>query len=109
MEKDQPKTFVIPQVPFKALINIEVSGGFLRRCQDLLVGVAEDMGQEGIQLALKKFKETADPPADKDEAILYILLALVGEIEQKALDQKKTEDITVTDEQLKEMFGPKTS
>ena len=107
MEKDQPKTFVIPQVPFKSIIEIEVSGGFLRRCQDLLLAIAEEMGQENIPIALKKFKETAEGPADKDEAMLYILLALVGEIEQKAMDQKKTEDVTITDEELKTMFGSK--
>jgi hypothetical protein len=109
MENQSEKTFTIPQVPYNAIVSIEVSGGFLARCQALLLAISEEMGSEQVKASLEKFKSTADPATDKNEETLYILMALVGEIEQKALDQKKTQDVQITESMLAQMFGPKTN
>lgn len=99
------KTITVPQLPFDAIINIEVSGGFVKRCQDLLLVIAEDMGEGVIQKSLDKFKNTTENPDSINEAALYILMALVSESEKCAIDQKKVTYVDINEEELKKAFS----
>jgi uncharacterized protein YxjI len=105
---DENKTYKLPHVPAHAIINFEVSGTFLKKCQTLLLAISEKMGKEKVTASLTKFRDTNAIPDDTDEATLFIMTAIVGSIEKAAIEQKKVEVIELTAEQLKKEFGPTT-
>jgi len=102
---EQPKTIKIPHLPNDQLVTIEVSGGFLKRCQGLLLAVSQEMGVENVKASYEKFKNTTEGPADIAEATLYIMTALVGDIEQQAIKQGKTTEVDMSMEELSKVFG----
>jgi len=103
-EATKPKTHKLPQVPPDAIFSIQVSGVFLKRAQTLLIAVGEKMGNEKLQKSLQKFKTTNEIPYDIEEATLFMLLALVGEMEREAIAQKKVQEVELTEEQMKQIF-----
>lgn len=98
MESEQ-KTFKLPHVPYEAIIDIKVSGLYLKRCQGLLLSIGEQMGREKFQEVLKKFSSTPDNPSDITEATVYILTALVAEAEKCAIEQKLVKELEITAEE----------
>jgi len=102
---EEPKKFKIPNIKQDTLINIEVSGAFLKRCQVLLISVSDALGPEKVAEAFKKFRDTKEEPSDLLEAALFTLTAIVGEVEKKAIEQNKFETIEVTAEEAAKLFN----
>lgn len=103
MEDQQPKTFRIPRVKYDAIIKIEVSGAFLQKCQQLLMAITKDVSPEDLTKSLEKFKLGTEAPAEPKEAAVFIMLALISEIEKEANAQGKVEVVEITPEQLAEL------
>jgi len=97
------ETMKFPNVPFDALINIEVSGLYLKRCQTALISFSEQLGVENIKLIFEKMKEKKEPET-VDESIMYILLPLIDTIEKAADKQGKVQYTEMTSEQVAEVF-----
>lgn len=103
--EEEKKSFKLPHVPYNALISIEVSGVFLKRCQLLLIGLCEQLGTEKVKQLYEKFAQSDQNPANPTEAIIFILTALVSEIEKQAIEQKKVEEKEISMEDAQKMFG----
>lgn len=97
-------TLKIPQIPQDALINIEVSAGFLKRCQTLLLQLLQELGEEKLNITLEKFKTPEKEPENVTDATIFILLALVSEIEKQAVEQKKVVEVSVNPEDFEKEF-----
>jgi hypothetical protein len=102
------KLFKLPIVKADAIITIEVSGTFLKKCQTLLLQLGHDAGQDKIKAILNKFKDTNNVPEDTNEAVIFTLTALVGEMESQAVKQNQVEYKEVTADQLKQLYNPST-
>lgn len=63
------------------------------------------MGEEKLQAAVTKFKETQEIPADIREAVFFTLMSLVAEMEKSATDQGKVDGKEFTKEELRKMYG----
>lgn len=92
------KTIKIPNVESSTIINIEVSGYFLKQLQMALVALGEERSPEEFQRILGKLK-TNEPAEDLYEIQLHLLTALVGSIEKAAIAQNKVtyKEMTVED------------
>ena len=97
------ETMKFPNVPFDSLINIEVSGLYLKRCQTALISFSERLGVENIQAIFEKMKEKKEPET-VDESIIYVLLPLIDTIEKAADKQGKVQYTEMTSEQVAEVF-----
>lgn len=62
------------------------------------------MGTEKTKSAIERFKKK-EPASDFDEQLMFIFIALVGEMEKKAIAQNKTETKEFTQEELKALIG----
>lgn len=102
---EEPKKFKIPNIKPDTLITIEVSGAFLKRCQVLLISVSNALGPEKVTEAFKKFRDTKEEPSDLLEATLFTMTAIVGEVEKKAIEQKKVETVEMTAEEASKIFN----
>jgi hypothetical protein len=102
---EEPKKFKVPNIKHDALITIEVSGAFLKRCQVLLISVSSALGPEKVAEAFKKFRDTQQEPSDLLEAALFTLTAIVGEVEKKAIEQNKVETVELTAEEASKIFN----
>ena len=100
------KLYKLPVVKGDAVINIQVSGLFLKKCQTLLLALGNETGQDKIKSILEKFKTTQSIPEDTHEATIFILVSLVGEMENEAIKQNQVEYKEVTSDQLKSMYNP---
>lgn len=100
------KTYKIPIVKSDALINIQVSGTFLKKCQTLLLGLSHEVGSEKIKQIMDKFKDVNTVPDDTTEAIIFTLTALIGEMENEAVKQNQVEYKDLTADQLRNMYNP---
>lgn len=94
----------LQHVPLDALIKINVSGAFLKRCQHLLLGLAQGTDPEELKKLYEKFAKTQDSPADLHEENLFILTAIVGEIEKSAINQNLVQTNEYTKEQVEQML-----
>ena len=97
------ETVKFPNVPLDALINIEVSGVYLKRCQTALVAFSEKLGVEAVRAIFEKMKDQKEPES-VDEAIMYVLLPLIDSIEKSAEKQGKVEYKELTQAQITEVF-----
>ncbi len=93
----------LQHVPSDAMIKINVSGAFLKRCQHLLLGLAQGTDPEELKKLYEKFAKTQDAPADIHEESLFILTAIVGEVEKAAIDQNLVQTKEYTKEQVEQM------
>lgn len=103
--EEEKKSFKLPHVAYEAIISIEVSGLFLKRCQLLLISLGEQMGKEELKVLYEKFAQTDKNPDNVNEAIIFILTALVSEIEKQAIEQKKVEEKEISMEEAQRLFG----
>jgi hypothetical protein len=106
--EDDNKVYKIPNIPADAMISLEVSGTFLKKCQTLLIALSEQMGNEKLTASLTKFKDTQTSPEDVEEATLFIMTAIVGTLEKNAVDQKKVVIVEMTAAQFNEQFKKPT-
>ncbi len=102
--EEQKKIYKLPSVPHDAIITIETSGAFLKRCQSLLIFMGEQIGKDKLKDLLEKFKDPTKGPADPNEEIIFILIALVSEIEKKAIEQDKVKEVEVTPEMMEKIM-----
>jgi len=93
----------IQQIKPDALVNIQISASFLTRCQYLLLKLAEDTGPEELKKLFEKFANTQEPAADQNEETIFILTALIGEVEKAALAQGFVETKEYSKEEVAEM------
>lgn len=105
---DPNKVYKIPNIPADAILTLEVSGTFLKKCQTLLIALSEQMGPDKITASLTKFKDTQSSPEDVEEATLFIMTALVGALEKNAVDQKKVVIVEMTAAQFADQFKKPT-
>lgn len=103
MSDEKPKTYRLPRVKNDAIIDIKVSGAFLKKCQHLLMSISTEMGEETVKQALERFKNQDVNAANSQELAMFIMLGLVSEIEKEAVKQKKIDILEVTPEQFIEM------
>jgi hypothetical protein len=89
-------------IPFDAIIDIQVSGSFYKKIVDLLSALGQSVPQEEFKTALEKLK-TNDPLTSLFEYNIHSLVALVYEIEKKAVEQKKTKEVEVDAEPTKDV------
>lgn len=102
---EEKKVFKMPFVANDAIITIEISGSFMKKVQNLLLAIGEQAGQEKLKMILEKFRDTQQVPYDIEEASIFILMALVGEMESQAMKQGKVEYKEMTAEELAKNFN----
>lgn len=102
----EEKTFKLPVVKADALINIQVSGTFLKKCQTLLLALGDEVGKDKIKEVMEKFQAHNTVPEDTTEAMIFTLTALVGEMENEAIKQNQVEYKEMTQAQLQAMYNP---
>ncbi len=103
MSDEKPKTYRIPRIKNDTLVQITVSGAFLKKCQHLLLSISSEMGPEVANQALERFKNQDINASNSQELAMFIMLGLISEIEKEAVEQKKVDVVEVTPEQLAEM------
>jgi hypothetical protein len=91
------ETIKYKTLPPDALINIEVSGTFYKKLTNLLLALGESVPAEEFQAVLEKIK-TDEPPKDIFEVNVHLIIALIYEIETKAVAQNKIKEIEVNAE-----------
>lgn len=102
-EPKKPETLIHPMINPEAIIKIEVSEFYLRRCQKLLIALAGQMGNEKFIEAIKKLEE--DKPLETfEEAILDVVLPLVDTIERAAKEQGFVEERPFTPEEMRKIY-----
>ena len=101
--ENKPSTVKYTYVPTDAMISIEVSGTYLKRCSGFLLQLSQFMGEEKLQAALKKLSGN-DKPESIEELALFVILPLVDSIEKAAIKQNKTMDVELTPEQAAQIF-----
>jgi hypothetical protein len=102
----EEKLFKLPIVKSDAIINIQVSGTFLKKCQTLLLAIGEEVGKDKIKTVMEKFQATNTVPEDTTEAMIFTLTALVGEMENEAIKQEQVEYQEMTADQLRTLYYP---
>lgn len=103
MSDEKPKTYKIATVKNDAIVQISVSGAFLKKCQYLLMSISTELGEEAMKEALERFKNQDVNPVNSQESALFIMLGLVSEIEKEAVAQKKIEVKEITAEEFVQM------
>jgi hypothetical protein len=104
---DPAKIYKLPHIQSNIIINIEVSGAFLKKCQSLLLAISEKMGIEEVTASVARFKDPAAVPQDNDESTLWIMVSLVASLEKSAMDQNKVEFVEVTAKEAAELLDKK--
>lgn len=106
MENQEPNpTDTVTHLVVKpnAIITIEVSEYYLRRCQKLLIALGGHMGEEKFMEALNKLKE--DRPIETfEEGVLDVVLPLVDSIEKAAEAQGMVETKTFSAAELRKGY-----
>ena len=91
------ETIKYKTLPFDALIDVQISGTFYKKLVDLLSALADSVTAEEFQAVVEKLK-TDDAPKDIFEINVHLILALIFEIETKAVAQNKIKEIEVNAE-----------
>jgi len=89
-------------IPSDALIDIQVSGSFYKKIVELITSLGQSVPQKEFEEALEKLK-TDKPLASLFEYNIHVLIALIYEIEKKAVDQKKTKEVEIDAEPTKDV------
>jgi hypothetical protein len=91
------ETIKYKTLPFDALIDVQISGTFYKKLVDLLSALADSVTAEEFQAVVEKLK-TDDAPKDIFEINVHLLLALIFEIETKAVAQNKVKEVEINAE-----------
>lgn len=95
------KTIKVPNVEASTIINLEVSGYFLRQLQMTLIALGEQKSPEEFQRILEKLKKN-EPAEDLYEIQVHLFTALVGSIEKAAIAQDKVVYKEMTIDEIKD-------
>jgi hypothetical protein len=105
MENNQQpsdKNTSVVYIPQDAIINVEISGNFLGKCQSLLVGACTSIGNDKVKEAYEKFKDDKEPE-NLEEHVIFIMTSLVHAIETAAKEQSKTEVKVFTEDEINQL------
>jgi hydroxypyruvate isomerase len=91
------ETIKYKTLPFDALIDVQISGTFYKKLVDLLSALADSVTAEEFQAVVEKLK-TDDVPKDIFEINVHLILALIFEIETKAVAQNKVKEVEINAE-----------
>jgi hypothetical protein len=91
------ETIKYKTLPFDALIDVQISGTFYKKLVDLLSALADSVTAEEFQAVVEKLK-TDDAPKDIFEINVHLILALIFEIETKAVAQNKVKEVEINAE-----------
>ena len=97
-EKDRTAVFI----PKDAIMNVEISGDFLARCQSLLIGAANMIERDKLTQSFEKYKDNKEAESF-EEHVLFIMLPLIHAIEEAASKQSKNTTKVFTPEELIEL------
>lgn len=89
-------------IPSDVLIDIQVSGSFYKKLVNLLTALGESVPPEEFKAALEKLK-TDEPVKNIFELNVHLLLALIYELEKRAVEQKKTKEVEIDAEPTKDV------
>ena len=91
------ETIKYKTLPPDALVDVQISGTFYKKLVDLLSALADSVTAEEFQAVVEKLK-TDDAPKDIFEINVHLILALIFEIETKAIAQNKVKEVEVNAE-----------
>ena len=91
------ETIKYKTLPPDALVDVQISGTFYKKLVDLLSALADSVTAEEFQAVVEKLK-TNDAPKDIFEVNVHLILALIFEIETKAIAQNKVKEVEVNAE-----------
>ena len=91
------ETIKYKTLPPDALIDVQISGTFYKKLVDLLSALADSVTAEEFQAVVEKLK-TDDAPKDIFEINVHLILALIFEIETKAVAQNKVKEVEINAE-----------
>jgi hypothetical protein len=91
------ETIKYETLPYDALVDVQISGTFYKKLVDLLSALADSVTAEEFQAVVEKLK-TNDAPKDIFEVNVHLILALIFEIETKAIAQNKVKEVEVNAE-----------
>jgi hypothetical protein len=80
----------IPHIKNDVLIDFKVSGAFLKQLQIGLISLANDQPQEEVLKYLERYRKN-ESAETVNELCIHIFTALIGDIEQAAMEQNKVE------------------
>jgi hypothetical protein len=89
-------------IPKNAIMNVEISGDFLERCQSFLIGVCSSMSNEKLKQTFENYKDDKEPESIEEHAV-FIMTPLIQAIELAAKEQSKTVTKTFTEEEIAEL------
>jgi len=92
------RTISVETIPHKAIIKLDMPGGFFHRLQQTLIYHSQQRTPEELVASLKKLANNEDPKDDW-EYHLFTLTILINEIEKEA---KKQGQIEVKDIEIEE-------
>lgn len=87
-------------IPFDAIIDLQFSGSFYKRVQQVLLHLASYREEEDLSKLIEKFNaDDSTEENDEWEQSVETLMILCSEVERKATEQgvTKTVDITTTE------------
>jgi len=95
------RTIKVPNVEPSAIINLEVSGAFLRQLQMTLLALGEQRSPEDFTKVLEKLKKN-EAAEDLYEVQVHLFTALVASIEKAAMAQNKItyKELTIEDDKF---------
>ena len=91
------ETIKYETLPYDALVDVQISGTFYKKLVDLLSALGDSVTAEEFQAVVEKLK-TNDAPKDIFEVNVHLILALIFEIETKAVAQNKVKEVEINAE-----------
>ena len=89
-------------IPKDAIMNVEISGDYLGRCQGFLLGVCNTLPEDKLKNAFENYK-TDKEPESLEEHVIFMMLPLIHAIEAAAKAQSKSVTKTFTEEEIAEL------
>lgn len=93
----------LSSIPDDAIVDVKMSGSYVKSVQTILLSMAETMGKEATIKILAKLNE-GKPPESLEEATIHILVALVDTAELAAKEQNKIKIDEYTEEDVKKII-----
>lgn len=100
MTDEKPEIFKIDTIPSETMVEIRVSGAYYIGLQNMFMGIAAERPEAEFKKVLEKLKLN-NPPADKYEFQIHMLLSLIYEIETKAKAQGLTKLVEIDPSKIK--------
>jgi hypothetical protein len=101
--KETPRTFKLESVPDANIVDIKLSGYFIKIMQQLLVALGEKIGKDRVNQITQKIQNQV-PLDDTEELTIFVMLSLIDAAEKAARAQNKTIVEEYTEEQLRKII-----